>query len=90
MDAGVTTIAKKLLWWQPPEKSLAAPKRFLMQVMTLGTWKDIQLVRREFGENAMREALADAEPGIFDRRSWAYWHAVFGMPERELPKRSLK
>jgi hypothetical protein len=82
-------FAAKLIWWQPPAETLARPARFLMQVMTLGTWEDVKTVRQEYGEEAMRNALLNAEPGVFDRRSWAYWHAVFGLPPRPAPKRSL-
>ena len=84
------TIAKKLVWWEEPSVALSQPARFIMQVMTLGTWRDVQSVREVFGWEAFREALLAAEPGIFDKRSWVYWHAVFGLPERNLPRRSLK
>jgi len=82
-------IAKELFWWQPPEASLANPRRFLAQVMTLGTWQEVQLVGEAFGWNAFKDALLNAPAGVFDMRSWAYWHAVFGLPEAEMPRRSL-
>jgi len=78
------------MWWEEPSVALSRPARFIMQVMTLGTWHDVQTVREAFGREAFREALLKAEPGVFDKRSWAYWHAVFGLPEGELPRRSLK
>jgi hypothetical protein len=86
----LTRAAKKLMWWEEPSVALAQPARLIMQVMTLGTWRDVQAVREAFGWEALREALLKAEPGVFDKRSWVYWHAVFGLPERELPRRSLK
>jgi len=89
-DDQLACTAKKLMWWQDPSVSLARPARFIMQVMTLGTWSDVQSVREVFGWEAFREALLKAEPGVFDKRSWVYWHAVFGLPERDLPRRSLK
>jgi hypothetical protein len=33
-------IARKLFWWETPEKALAEPRRFLAQLMTLGTWEE--------------------------------------------------
>jgi hypothetical protein len=30
-----------LFWWQNPELSLANPRRFVAQVMTLGTWQEM-------------------------------------------------
>jgi hypothetical protein len=82
-------IAKELFWWQSPEISLANPRRFLMQVMTLGTWQEVQLVKNTFGQDAFKDALLNAQAGVFDKRSWAYWRAFFGLPEAEMPRRSL-
>lgn len=82
-------IAKELFWWQPPEVSLADPRRFLTQVMTLGTLQEIRLVRAIFGWDAFKQALLAAEAGEFDARSWDYWRAFFGLPEADLPRRSL-
>ena len=86
----LTRVAKGLLWWQTPEVSLANPRRFLAQVMTLGTWQEVQLAKDAFGWDAFKDALLNAQPGVFDGRSWAYWHAFFKLPEPELPVRSLK
>jgi len=82
-------LAAELEWWQTPEVSLGNPRRFLAQVMTLGTWQEVQLVKAELGWDAFKDALLHAPAGVFDGRSWAYWHAVFRLPEGELPRRSL-
>jgi hypothetical protein len=89
IDDGLTRVARELFWWQAPEVALANPRRFLAQVMTLGTWQEVQLVKEAFGWDAYKDALLNAPAGIFDGRSWAYWRAVFGLPEAELPRRSL-
>ncbi len=87
---GLLSIARRLIWWMPPEESLEYPTRFLAQVMTLGTWDDVQIVRREFGDGRLREVLLDAPPGVFDQRSWHYWHHVFGLqPVPPLPRRRI-
>jgi hypothetical protein len=86
---GIEQVAKELIWWQAPEVSLANPRRFLAQVMTLGTWQEVQLVREALGWEAFKEALISAPPGVFDGPSWAYWRAFFGLPEAEMPRRSL-
>jgi hypothetical protein len=82
-------IARELFWWQSPEVSLSNPRRFLMQVMTLGTWQEVQQVKEAFGWDAFKDALLNAQAGVFDKRSWAYWRTFFGLPEAELPRRSL-
>ena len=88
-SAEMQRIAAKLMWWQEPSVSLARPARFLMQVMTLGTWRDVELVGKTYGWQALREALVHAEPGVFDHRSWFYWHGRFGLSVPALPRRSL-
>lgn len=82
-------IAKELFWWQAPEVSLANPRRFLAQVMSLGTWDQLQMAKQAFDVNSFRDALLNAEPGWFDPRSWALWHHALALPVRPLPKRSL-
>jgi hypothetical protein len=82
-------IAKAIFWWQPPEVSLANPRRFLAQVMTLGTWDELQLVKKVYEWDAFKDALLHAEAGWFDPRSWALWHHAFGLPVGPMPKRSL-
>ena len=83
-------VASRLIWWKPPEEALESPNRFLAQVMTYGTVEDLAIARRHFPEAAFREVLAAAPPGVFDPRSWSYWHLVFGIePVPELPRREL-
>jgi hypothetical protein len=82
-------IAKELFWWQPPEISLSNPRRFLAQVMALGTWDEVQHVKDVFGWDAFKDALLNAPAGVMDARSWAYWHNFFGLREAEMPRRSL-
>lgn len=71
-------VARRLIWWQDPETSLAQPERLIAQVMTLGTWEDVELIREVYGEDALRAVLASPPPGVFDARSWSYWHVRFG------------
>jgi len=47
-------VARRLIWWMPPEEALECPGRFLAQVMTLGTWDDLQQVRTALGERCLR------------------------------------
>ena len=84
-------VAPQVIWFEPPEKALADPIRFLAYLMTYGTIDEIAVVRRYVDPDGFREALALAPPGIFDERSWAYWNVMFGhdpvppMPRRLIP-----
>ncbi|HEX6904088.1 MAG TPA: hypothetical protein VF789_30540 [Thermoanaerobaculia bacterium] len=81
-------VASRLFWWKTPAEALADSNRFLAQVMTYGTIEDLAVVRRHFPESAFREVLANPPAGVFDPRSWAYWHVRFGLEAPELPTRS--
>ena len=51
---------------------------------------DLRVVRAHFTDDQLRQALRAGLPGVFDARSWAYWHAVLGVdPVPPLPARRL-
>ncbi len=86
----IEDVAARLVWWKPAAEALEDRQRFLAQVMTYGTVEDVVAARDRFGEDAFRQVLADPPAGVFDARSWAYWHVVFGMdPPPELPRRGF-
>lgn len=83
-------LAAKLIWWKSPEEAIADQPRLLAQAMTLGNWEEMEFVRSVYGDDALRAVLADAPAGVFDLRSWSYWHARFGIaPAPPLPRRRL-
>ena len=83
-------IAQKLFWWKPPSDALADPIRFAAQVMTYGNWDDVQQTKAAWGENTFRQALTNPPVGVFDARSWVYWHHYFGIETiPPLPKRTF-
>lgn len=90
VDPRLLEVAARLIWWKAPDAALADHGRFLAQAMTLGNWQDMELVDSIFGTDALKAVLADAPPGVFDPRSWAYWHARLGLtPVPPLPRRRL-
>jgi len=83
-------VAQRVFWWQGPADALADPVRFLAQVMVYGTVEDLAVARRHFPPEAFRRVLDEPPAGVFDPRSWAYWHVVFGLePPAELPRRKI-
>jgi hypothetical protein len=83
-------IASRLFWWQSPAEALANPIRFLAQVMTYGTVEDLAVVQDHFPADALQNVLANPPAGVFDPRSWNYWHVRFGLPTPALPKREFE
>jgi hypothetical protein len=83
-------VARRVVWFEPPETALADPVRFLAYAMSYGTHEDMREVRRHVADDDLRAALAAAPPGIIDPRSWAYWHLVVDRyPPPPLPRRRL-
>lgn len=83
-------VARRVVWFKPPEETLRDPVLFLNHAMTWGTIEDLRVVRTHFTDDELREALRNAHPGIFDDRSWSYWHLVLRLgPAPALPARRL-
>ena len=72
--ANLDELARRYVWWQPPSQTLAHRDRLLCQVMQLAIAEDVEAARAWFGDDAFRQALRAAPPGVFDMRSWTFWH----------------
>jgi hypothetical protein len=80
-----------VIWFEPPEQSLAHPIRFMAYAMTYALHEDMRVLRDFVSDEDMREALDHAPAGIFDARSWAYWQAKMGRyPAPPLPTRRFR
>lgn len=73
-------VAERVIWFAPPEEALLQPYVFMAHLMTSGLPRDVVYVQRVMGSEAFQETLIHCPPGVFDARSWAYWHLVFGQP----------
>jgi hypothetical protein len=81
-------IARRIIWFEPPEQALADPVRFLAYAMTHARHEDMRVIRQYVSDDDMRDALDNAPPGIIDPRSWAYWNSKMGRyPPPPLPVR---
>ena len=84
-------LAERMIWWKRPEEALRYPDRLLAQVMALGTWEDVQTAKRVWTREQFVAVLKNAPTGVFDRRSWAYWHCILKValvsapPQRKIP-----
>lgn len=82
-------VARRLVWWKPPGESLVDSERLLARVMAYGALPDVQWMLEKHGKQACATVLQNAPPGIFDSRSWRYWHLVLGFPPGPMPRRTL-
>ena len=88
--AELLRVARRMVWFKPPEEALADSALFLSHVMTYGTVDDLRVVRAHYTDDQLRQALGSGLPGVFDARSWAYWHAVLDVePVPDPPVRRL-
>ena len=81
-------VAMRVVWFQPPRATLRNPRHFLTYLMTYGTLDDVAAVLTAIGEAPFIAALDDPLPGVFDARSWRFWHLKLkGCDAPPLPKR---
>ena len=83
-------LARRIIWFEEPEKALANPIRFLAYAMTYAHYSDMLAIRQFVSDDEIREALDAAPPGIIDPRSWAYWNLKMGrFPAPPAPRRTF-
>ena len=85
----VRRIARRVVWFEEPEKALSDPVRFLAYACRYATVEDMQTIRKHVDDDAFRYALDHAPPGIIDPRSWSYWNVMLGRyPPPPMPGRA--
>lgn len=83
-------VAKRVVWYKPPEETLNETKSFLAHVMTHGTLDDIIIAMKYYADADFDLVLKNPPTGIFDRRSWNYWNLRFHHePVPALPRRTF-
>src|SRR5208282_5479004 len=60
-------VARRVIWFEEPERALADPVQFLAQVMVLRTVEDLKALRGIVGKGEYRKVLEQAPPGISTR-----------------------
>ena len=83
-------VARKVVWFDPPEQVLGNTKYFLTYVMNYGTQEDIAVVRKYYSDADFEATLDDPTPGIFFRHAWIEWNSRFDrVPAPPMPKRRI-
>ena len=89
----LASLARKYIWWQPPDRALRDRHRLIARVMNIGTHGDVEALREALGDDEFKHALREARAGEFSERSWCYWHLILGMAKPHsvppLPTRRL-
>ncbi len=74
-------FAAKYIWWKTPTEAMACPRRVMAQVMDIGTLDDNVRLLDAAGGELLAAVLANASPGWFSPRSWAFWHCKLGLSD---------
>ncbi len=82
-------VAARVFWWGRPEEWLDDAIRFVAQVMTYGDWSDTCTTLQLLGDPLFQEVLAHAPPGVFDPKSWSFWHHYYQLGVPPLPSRKF-
>lgn len=91
IPAELLDVAKRVVWFQPPEETIEDRTHFLCYLMQYGSLQDVVTTRKYYTNNDFQDALINAYPGIMGRRSWAYWNLIInGQPFRPMPTRQLE
>jgi hypothetical protein len=81
-------VARRVIWFEPPEQALADPIRFMAYALASATHEDLKVLRRYVSDDQLLDCLNRAPPGIIDPRSWAYWNSKLGRyPAPPMPTR---
>jgi hypothetical protein len=78
LTAEVRAVARRIVWFEAPEKALPDPIRFMAYAMTHALPEDMRVIRRYVSDDDFREALDHAPAGTIAPRSWAYWNNKMG------------
>ncbi|HEY0329758.1 MAG TPA: hypothetical protein VGC77_11730 [Rhodopseudomonas sp.] len=66
-------LQSKFFWWEPVTSEPRSDARILAQAMCLASFDEVRRLETTLGPEHLRDAMLQAEPGWFDRRSWEFW-----------------
>ena len=85
--AELLRVARKVVWYDSPEQTLADVPTFLTHLMVYGSSADMAVVEQHVSVEEFRKVLENAPSGVFTQDVWRKWHERFGMPIPPLPRR---
>ena len=80
-------VARKVVWYDQPELTLADIRTFLAHLMVYGSPADVTVAERYVPQEEFLKVLEDAPAGVFTQDAWTRWHERFGISVPALPRR---
>ena len=85
--ADLLRIARKVVWYDQPEQTLAHLDTFLAHLTVYGSSTDVAVARQYLPAEEFQRVLENAPAGLFTTEVWQKWHEQLGMPVQQLPSR---
>lgn len=85
--ADLLRIARKVVWYDQPEQTLAHLDIYLAHLMVYGSSTDVAVTAQHVPAEEFRRVLENAPAGLFTQEVWQKWHKQLGMPVQPLPRR---
>jgi hypothetical protein len=85
--ADLLRIARKVVWYDQPERTLADLDTYLAHLMVYGSSADVAVTAQYVPTEEFRRVLENAPAGLFAQEAWQKWHEQLGMPVKPLPRR---
>jgi hypothetical protein len=83
-------VARRVMWFDKPERALANTQYFLTYAMNYGTDEDLAVVRQYYSDADFEATLDNPAPGVFFRDAWIEWNQRYNrVPVPPLPKRQI-
>jgi prophage regulatory protein len=83
--ARLSEIARRVAWWDEPERTLSRPEIFVARVLGRGTIDDIADIGAKYGRAVMRRAVRQAPASLLGDKARNYWEVVLGMSHEPAP-----
>jgi len=87
--AELLRVARKVVWYDEPQRTLADLKTFLSRLMVYGSSADVAITNQYVTADEFRRVLENAPAGVFTREAWQKWHEKLGMPVPPMPRRQF-
>jgi len=84
-QARLSEIARRVAWWDEPERTLSRPEIFVARVLARGSADEIVDVEAKYGRAVMRRAVRRAPASMLGDKARNYWEVVLGMPHEPAP-----
>lgn len=81
----LAAIARRVAWWDPPERTQSRPGLFIARVLARGSVDDILDIEAQYGKAGLRRAVQTAPADVLDERARNYWQLVLDLPRDPTP-----